>query len=194
MAPLVGGRVRAVVGATLVIAIASLGWVAAGVGGSVGADTSVTRHVQSHCTKKTSILHALECATKTLPPDRSLSASSDTVKVTPTGRGMVSVATYVKDPVGALTSSTGTYFGVWLSSPNGFTALTVKDCNLAGGTALYWWNGDTWLPVALQPGSVSSATITCVTDTLGAESSPNLATITHFSRLTSTGAVVFSVR
>lgn len=194
------GRVRAVVAATLVTA--SVGWAVLGIGGwaalgggsGAGAATSLARHVNSHCSKSTTIPHTYGCKSKTLSPGRSGSASSDTIKVEPTGRGTVAVGIYYSDPAPPLASSTGKFFGVSVTAGDAFTSLTVKDCALGGGTTLYWLDGSTWLPVTLQPGSIASATLTCVTDTLGSGSSPTIAEIVKLSRTSRFGAVIFGVK
>ncbi len=199
MGRLTDGRVRAVVGVAVVAAslgwavLGTGGWAVFGGGGGAGA-TSVTRDAQAHCTGLTVIPRAHVCTSETLDAKRSEPVSIDDITVTPVGRGTVTVATYEADPTAALASSTGTYFGLSISAGNAFETLTVKDCSLGGGTTLFWWDGDAWLPVTLQPGSISSATLTCVTDTLGAGSNPSLATIARLSRVSHFGAVVFGVK
>ncbi|HTX62998.1 MAG TPA: hypothetical protein VMD28_05135 [Acidimicrobiales bacterium] len=192
MEAMVGRRVRAVVGAAFLGALSSSALV--GAGGAAGAATSVAHHPLGHCTKKTNIEGGQECRSKSLDPKRTSGISSRTVKVTPTGRGTVAVATYNTDPAPLLSASTGKYFGVSLGASNAFTSLTLKDCSLGGGTTLYWWSGGEWIPVALEPGSIASASLTCVSDTLGPESSPSLAQMTKLSRASRFGAVVFGVR
>ncbi len=200
MARLTDGRVRAVVGVAVVTAslgwavLGTGGWAVLGTGGGAGAATSLTSTVQAHCIGLTGIPNAHACTSETLDAKRSEPVSVDDITVTPVGRGTVSVATYEADPTAPLASSTGTYFGISISESNAFKTVTVKDCSLGGGTTLFWWNGSTWLPVTLQPGSISSATLTCVTDTLGAGSDPSLATIARLSRVSHFDAVVFGVK
>lgn len=122
---------------------------------------------------------------------RSTTASSDEVTVTTSGRGTFAVGTYRKDPAGVLSSSTGKFFGISLSTGNHLAPLVIKDCNLAGGTALEWWNGHAWEPVLSQTGA--TYTSTCTTVTLGASTTPSLSTLTKLSRLGRFGAVVFAV-
>ncbi len=187
-----GGRLRPFVGAALVAAC--LGGAVIGVGGGAGATTSVARHELGRCKSSNSIVRTQKCASKSLDPYRTESVTSGEVKVTATGRGTVSVGYYNTDPSKAFTYSTGTYFGVMLAVPNAFTSLTVKDCDIAGGAVLYWLDGNTWVPVVLQPGSIGSSSLTCITVTLGATSSPSVATIIKLSRLSRLGAALFSVR
>lgn len=192
MGPLARGRLRPVVGAMLVAA--SLGGAILGVGGGpAGAATSVTRVVHSRCSETTDIPHMQECTSVTLLSGRTESDSSGDVSLELTGRGTITVGTYDSDPA-PRALSTGKYFGVSIFPGDTFTSLAVKDCNIGGGVLLDWWNGDSWLPVTAEPGSVSSTTLTCIDVTLGAESSPSIATIARTSRLSSYEAVVFGVK
>lgn len=185
MARLVGRRVRATLGATLVAA--SLGGIALGVAIPAGATTTVTLSAPTAAC----IANTQACDSQTSKPGRPTTVSSGDVTVKATGRGTVAVGTYRRDPVGVLSSSTGKFVGVALSAGNKFTSVHIKDCNLAGGAALYWWNGKAWVPVLSQGGT--TYTSKCITVTIGSSSTPKLAAATKLSRLSSVGSVVFAV-
>ena len=101
-----------------------------------------------------------------------------TVSVAGAGTGAVGAAIYAANPAGATTfDSTGAFAGVSASRDN-VTAVTVIDCNLNGGTLLYYWTGTAWNNVGSQvPGEAAQTydpTTHCVTATLSAATYPNV--------------------
>jgi hypothetical protein len=75
------------------------------------------------------------------------------------GEGTVTVAQYSGDPVGALSTGTGQYFDVSLSSGNTFTSLVITDCNLNGATTLEWWTGSSWQTISSLSGPSGTPTV-----------------------------------
>ncbi|MGH9099512.1 MAG: cell wall-binding repeat-containing protein, partial [Acidimicrobiales bacterium] len=108
------------------------------------------------------------------------SATDDGVTVTGSpGPGALTVSGYSSDPAGAPSfTSTGEYFDVEVASGSAFSSVTVKDCNLAGGMVLHWWNpaSSTWETVS--PVSGPSGTPACLTATLSSTSTPTIAELT----------------
>ncbi|MCL5256307.1 MAG: Ig-like domain-containing protein [Chloroflexi bacterium] len=99
-------------------------------------------------------------------------ASTADVTATGTGEGTVIVAEYSGNPGGsALSTFTGAYFDVYVSSSSSLTSLTVEACNLNGATTIYWWSGTEW--VSVSPQSYDSTT-GCVTMTLDGSSTPSI--------------------
>ncbi len=139
----------------------------------------------------TCIVDTVACDSATSRPGRSTTVTSDEATVTISGRGTVDVGTYRRDPAGALHLSTGKFVGISLSPSNRVGSLVLKDCNIAGGTAIDWWNGHAWAPVVGEKGE--KRTSTCITDVLDATTSPSLASIVDLSWSTRFGAVVFGV-
>ena len=93
------------------------------------------------------------------------------------GEGALTVSQYAGNPAGAPSFSTaGTYFDVQVAAGSSFTTLTISDCNLNGGTTLYWWNGSSW--VAVSPQHYAPGSPPCVTATLSAMSTPTIAELT----------------
>ncbi len=95
------------------------------------------------------------------------------------GSGALTVSAYASDPDGAPSfSSTGSYFDVEIASGSAFDSVTLKDCNLSGATALYWWDSttSTWEPVS--PVTGPAGTPPCLTATLTSTSTPSLAELT----------------
>ncbi len=99
------------------------------------------------------------------------------------GSGTVTVGEYSSDPVGAPSfSSSGQYFDVFLSAGNSFTGLTFTDCNLNGGTSIYWWNAaasggaQAWQPVSDE--TAPSGSPPCITVTITNSTSPDIAQMT----------------
>ncbi len=112
------------------------------------------------------------------------SATNDNTSVIATGVGAVTVAQYSSNPVSTLTpSSTGEYFDIQVSSGSSFTTMTVKDCNLNGGTTLAWWNpvasggSGAWESVSPTP-TYSVGPPVCLSTTLSSSSSPTLSELT----------------
>lgn len=58
---------------------------------------------------------------------------------------------------------------------SGLTSLTITDCNLNGGTNVYWWTGTAW---ALASSQTYNATTKCVTITVNSTTSPTLSQLT----------------
>jgi hypothetical protein len=132
------------------------------------------------------------CQTLTSGPGRTTTASSDDVTVGASGRGTILVGTYRRDPAGAPPSPNERFFGIALSTSDAVTSLVVTDCNLTGDTTLEWWTGHSWVPVVSgPPAALPHTTPTCVSVTIGRDSSPNLASIAKLSRLSRFRAVVF---
>ncbi len=98
------------------------------------------------------------------------------------------MATYSSNPVKTPPPhSSGSYLDLRLSADSSFSSVVVKDCNLAGGTALDWWNGASWALVT--PESYIPGSPPCVEATLGSTSSPSLTELdgTVFSPVTYQG-------
>ena len=90
------------------------------------------------------------------------------------GTGVVTVAGYNEDPRGTPTfNSAGVYFDAVVAPSSTFTTLTLTQCNLDGGTVVYWWNGTAWAAASDQ--SLSNG---CVIVTVNATTSPNLSQLT----------------
>ena len=109
----------------------------------------------------------------------------DHVEVTATpGPGALTVSQYSADPVGVPTifSSSGQYFDVEVATGSSFTSLVVRDCNLGGASALFWWNpkggSGTGAWETVSPVSGPTGSPPCLTATLGSTSSPTLAQLT----------------
>lgn len=99
-------------------------------------------------------------------------ASTDNVTAAGTGEGTVIVAEYSGNPGGsALSTFTGAYFDVYVSSSSSLTSLTVQACNLNVATTVYWWSGTEW--VSVSPQSYESST-GCVKMTLDGSSTPSI--------------------
>ena len=114
----------------------------------------------------------------------SSTSGTGTISATGSGVGGVTVGRYTSDPVGtAAFEIAGSYFDVRSSTPEAFTSVTIVNCDLAGGTAIHWWNpsGGTdgsgaWAAVSNQ--SYSAGPPACVTVTIGSTTSPSLAELT----------------
>jgi hypothetical protein len=104
--------------------------------------------------------------------------------VTANEEGAVTVSQYGSDPVGSPSfSAPGEYFDVQVASGSSFSALTITDCNLNGGTGLEWWNpaGDAgagaWEPVSPAP-TYTAGPPACESATIDSTSSPSLSQLT----------------
>ena len=101
------------------------------------------------------------------------------------GAGTVAVAQYSADPE-ATTPPTpaNAYFDVSVPLSSSFTSVQVTDCDLGGGSVVYYYDGATsqWAEVS---GQAYTASTGCVTFTLGASSTPSLAQL---------GGTVFGAR
>ncbi|MHB1533874.1 MAG: beta strand repeat-containing protein [Acidimicrobiales bacterium] len=128
-----------------------------------------------------------QSASSTTPGGSATATNAGVTATASGGEGTVTVAQYASNPVGAPSfKSSGSYFDVSLSSGSTFTSVTVKNCNLMGGTTLYWWNpagSGAWQSVVGDPGPITTAG-PCITVTLTGASSPNL---------TQLGGTVFAV-
>ena len=109
-----------------------------------------------------------------------LSCANDTVTVTAaTGPGALTVSQYASNPEGLPSfSSTGEYFDVGVTPGSSFSSLTIKDCNLGGGTKLYWWNTNTASWEGVSPVSGPTGTPPCLSATLSATSTPAISELT----------------
>ncbi len=104
-------------------------------------------------------------------------ASNDGVTVTASsGPGALTVSGYSSNPEGTPSfSSTGEYFDVETSSTSAFSTVTVRDCNLNGGTKLYWWDPTTKAWEGVSPVTGPAGTPPCLTATLSSTSTPTAA-------------------
>ena len=103
------------------------------------------------------------------------SASNDGVAVTASGPGALTVSQYSSNPDGVTSfTSTGEYFDVEVASTSAFTSVAVKDCNLNGGSILYWWNVTTSTWETVSPVSGPSGSPPCLTATLSTTSTPTI--------------------
>ena len=93
------------------------------------------------------------------------------------GTGTVNVAIYNGNPGGTPQfSSSGAYVDVQVPSGSSFTSLTIVDCNLNGGTQVYWWNGSgLW---SLASNQTYDPVTKCVTITVNNSTSPSLSDLT----------------
>ena len=99
--------------------------------------------------------------------------------------GTVTIGQYASDPAGAPAfMSTGEYIDVYLSAGNSFTQLEFTDCELDGGTSLYWWNPQAdsgsgeWQAVSDE--TAPSGSPPCITVTIKETgTSPDLAQMTE---------------
>jgi hypothetical protein len=79
----------------------------------------------------------------------------------------VGVAVYNGDPAGAAAfNSSGAYVDV-IAAGSGLTSLTITDCNLNGGTSVYWWNGTAWATVSDQTYNPTTKCVTITVKTTG---------------------------
>lgn len=90
---------------------------------------------------------------------------------------MVVVGQYGSNPGGLLKSAAGPAFDVMVAQPSTYTSVTVKDCNLGGGTTVEWWTGTAWQAISPAPNYVPGNP-PCVTFTLTVASTPTLAQLT----------------
>jgi hypothetical protein len=113
----------------------------------------------------------------------STDAAGGTVTASASGAGTLTVGQYASDPVAGLSSSTGGFFDVSVSSGNSFTSVTVTDANLNGGTSLQYWDpqaadgAGAWEPVSPAPPPPSGDPL-AITFTITGTSSPDIAQLT----------------
>ncbi len=92
---------------------------------------------------------------------------------TATGTGSLTLAKYEENPVGtAPPTPVNAYFDVYVSSGSDFATVEVVNCDLDGGSKVYYWDDDEW--VAVDPQSYDAST-GCVTFTLDTTSTPSVA-------------------
>lgn len=106
-------------------------------------------------------------------------APSGPVTATGTGTGGITVGRYPANPVGAPGfNAAGSYFDVKTSNPNTFGTVTIKDCDLHGGTTIDWWNPaanhghGAWQRASDQ--TYTPGPPPCATVNVGPATSPNL--------------------
>jgi hypothetical protein len=88
------------------------------------------------------------------------------------GSGTISVASFTGNPGGIPVFQNGSgYFDARVTPNSSFSEVKVIDCNLNGGSVVYWYDGSTWLEASKQ---VYNATSNCITITVNNISSPNL--------------------
>lgn len=67
--------------------------------------------------------------------------------------------------------STGAYVYAHIKQGSKFTALSILDCSLEGGNAVFWQDGASWIPASHQVYNPGSG---CVSISIGQNTSPNL--------------------
>ena len=90
------------------------------------------------------------------------------------GAGTVAVAQFSADPVTTTPpTAVNAYFNVVVPTGSSFTSVQVTDCDLAGGSVVYYYDPTTtqWAEV---PGQTYNASTGCVSFTLGTASTPSL--------------------
>jgi hypothetical protein len=93
------------------------------------------------------------------------------ISVSATGSGVVGAAVYSSNPAGApVFNSSGAYVDVTVAG-SGLSSVTITDCNLNGGTNVYWNTGTGWALVSNQTYDPSSH---CVTMTVNSTTVPTL--------------------
>jgi uncharacterized repeat protein (TIGR01451 family) len=148
------------------------------VAGTTGIDAAMVE-VPSICPPETT-----DCDTGTSNSSNGWTATATYDGTTGTasgGAGTITVSGYGSDPVGPDYGSTGKYIDVELSpNPNGFTSVTIDDCNLNGANSFEWWNRSAnsgvggWEPVFPTPTYKPG----CLLVTLDSSTSPTIADLT----------------
>ncbi len=82
-----------------------------------------------------------------------------------------------------------TYFDMRLWSQSTFTSGTIKDCAVAGGLILLFWNGTAWQPVSGQ--TTASG---CVSATLGTSTSPKLSQLRSSNVILAAGLIATTTK
>ena len=106
-----------------------------------------------------------------------LSLTDKTVglKATLKGAGAVTIGGYSGNPTSlTLSTSTGKYLDVELSTGSTFTSLTLTVCSVGTGSWLDWWNGTSWVPFSTATSGATGCIIATVTKT----TTPDLAQLT----------------
>lgn len=107
---------------------------------------------------------------------------SGETSVSASGEGALTLAQYGSDPISSppfspCNASPGSacsddeYFDVDIAKGSSFSTVSITDCNLGGGNALYWWNGTVWAAVTPQS---YTANPPCATADLSSSSSPTV--------------------
>jgi alpha-tubulin suppressor-like RCC1 family protein len=154
-----------------------------------GLAANTTYHYRISSTNSTGTSYSSDQAITTLlsiavgtstSPEGSASAAVGPLQATAGGGiGTVTVGQYGSDPVGSPAfESDGEYLDAYLAPASTFKSLEFSDCELNGGTGLYWWNSPAgeWEQVSnavYAPGPPA-----CVTVTVTSTSSPDLAQLT----------------
>jgi hypothetical protein len=82
---------------------------------------------------------------------------------------------FTSNPAGPTTFfESGPFFAVRLAFGHTFKSLLLLNCDLAGGTQAYWWNGSAWLAVTARSYDPGSG---CLTLAIDDSSTPNLAQV-----------------
>ncbi|TAK36653.1 MAG: hypothetical protein EPO21_01945 [Chloroflexota bacterium] len=98
------------------------------------------------------------------------------VSVDASGSGTVAVATYATNPgQDPSFAATGGYIDVYVAPGSSFTSLTIVDCNLNGGTQVYWYDGSNWV---LASNQIYDPVSKCVTITITDTTVPSLSQLT----------------
>lgn len=101
--------------------------------------------------------------------------SPGSISATATGSGVVGVAVYNSNPAGPpVFDSSGAYVDVTVAGSE-LSSVTIKDCNLNGGTNVYWYTGTGW---ALFSNQTYDASKKCVTITVNSSTAPTLSQLT----------------
>lgn len=106
------------------------------------------------------------------------------VHVSASGKGAFTIGGYDSKPPGVDdTPTAAAYFDLRTSTDSQFGTISVTDCNLHGGTALYFWDGTTWVRASTQHLDATSDP-PCITVTIDSDTRPSLAKL---------GGTVFAV-
>ena len=129
----------------------------------------------------------LNCQSSTNPGPGGTAVATSTgpggpITATCQGTGTITVGRYASDPVGPTPFMAASFFDVKVASPNGCTTVTIVDCDLAGASAIQWWNPSAnggaggWQSVSNQtfiPGPPA-----CITVVINASTSPSVNQLT----------------
>jgi uncharacterized protein YjbI with pentapeptide repeats len=97
--------------------------------------------------------------------------TTGSLTATGSGQGTVAIAQYSADPESiSPPTAVAAYFDVYAAPGGSFSQVTITDCNLNGGSVIYWWTGSTWQQASNQTGPNNG----CITVTLTASSSPTM--------------------
>ncbi len=103
--------------------------------------------------------------------------TAGSVSAAATGTGTVAVAQFSGDPVATTPpTAVNAYFNVVVPAGAGFTNAQVTDCDLAGGSVVYFYDNTTnqWAEVSGQSYDAGTG---CVTFTLGPATTPSLSQV-----------------